>query len=36
MNKKTDDEVITMRDGLFKGLTEEQIKKLDICKYCVI
>ena len=25
-------EVITMRDELFKGLTEEQIKKLDTCK----
>ena len=29
---KTDEEVITMRKELLKGLSEEQIKKVEACK----
>ena len=29
---KNDEEVTTMREELFKGLTEEQIKKVEACK----
>jgi len=32
INYKTNEEVITMRDELLKGLTDEQIKKVEDCK----
>ena len=32
INYKTNEEVLTMRKELLKGLTEEQIKKVEACK----